>query len=491
MGNLPEQLELTVRQQKLLRPGQALLVAVSGGVDSMVLLALLHRLAPKHRWRLSVAHLNHRLRGRSSDADERLVRRTAKKLKLPLAVERLDVRGFASNHKLSVEMAARILRHDFLARTATRLKLHTVALAHHADDQNELFLLRLLRGSGGAGLAGMKWRNPSPSNPKIELVRPLLEQTKAALRACAAEEGIPFREDATNRCLDFDRNRVRHELLPLLRRRYQPALDKVLNRVRDIVGAEAEFAGNAAAEWLVAEGFLRRSSLDPTRSLGISGQRSFEDLPVAMQRRAIQIQLLALKIAADFELVERLRLAANTAVTIASLPGGSVSEAQRSVFRDTKGRLSLAEPAPEFETSGLKTSLLGRSGTLVFEGLAVHWSLIDRPGDKGLDRTRGVEFFDADRVGQNIVLRHWQPGDRFQPIGLAKPMKLQDFFINEKIPRPHRHTLVVATTADGEAFWVEGQRISERFKLTKGTIRRLRWHWRRPKRFVAARGLPW
>src|SRR5580700_4485946 len=141
----------------------------------MVLLEMMRRLASSRGWHLSVAHFNHRLRGRSSDADERLVRRTADKLQLPMVAASGDVRQFARTNKLSLEMAARKLRHEFLARAAARSKISEIALAHHADDQLELFFLRLLRGGGGEGLAGMKWRSPSPGNTKITLVRPLLD----------------------------------------------------------------------------------------------------------------------------------------------------------------------------------------------------------------------------------------------------------------------------------------------------------------------------
>ena len=199
----------------------------------MVLLHVLQELAPKHRWQLTVAHLNHQLRGRSSAADERLVRRTAQELRLPAVVERAEVRRLARAQKLSLEMAARELRHDFLARSARGRRIPSIALAHHADDQLELFFLRLLRGSGGEGLAGMKWRNPSPSDPGIELVHPLLDQSKAVLMEYVADHGIRYREDASNAALDFQRNRIRHELLPLLRSKYQPALDRIIPRVTD------------------------------------------------------------------------------------------------------------------------------------------------------------------------------------------------------------------------------------------------------------------
>jgi tRNA(Ile)-lysidine synthase TilS/MesJ len=147
-------------------------------------------------------------------------------------------------------MGARRLRHDFLARAAARLKSGSIALAHHADDQVELFFLRIFRGSGGEGLSGMKWRNASPGDPKRALVRPLLDVSKSELEAFARDNKTAFRQDASNLRLDIRRNRIRRELLPLLRRDYQPALDRVVLRLMDIAGAEAEFVAQAARAWL-------------------------------------------------------------------------------------------------------------------------------------------------------------------------------------------------------------------------------------------------
>ncbi|MDB6111113.1 MAG: tilS, partial [Pedosphaera sp.] len=263
----------------------------------MALLELFARLSEKYNWRLSVAHFNHQLRGRSSNADERLVARTAKKLGLRFVRESADVQEYASERKLSVEMAARTLRHGFLARVAARLRIRTVALAHHADDQVELFFLRLLRGAGGEGLAGMKWQNPSPQNPRILLTRPLLAQSKTDLQNFAKELGVHFREDATNAQLDFQRNRIRHELLPLLAEKYQPALNRVILRQMDILGAEADCVTQIAKEWL-------------------SHPEAFEALPVAVQRRCLQIQGVEKGVLGHFDLIETLRQTPNRPIAV-------------------------------------------------------------------------------------------------------------------------------------------------------------------------------
>ena len=485
MSDLLDHFEQCIRARQLFRPGQPILVAVSGGVDSLVLLHLLHELARKHRWQLTAAHFNHRLRGRSSDADERLVRRTAERLKVPVLTEGADVRAFACRENLSLEMAARKLRHDFLARAAAQGRIPSVALAHHADDQLELFFLRLLRGSGGEGLAGMKWRNPSPSDPSIELVHPLLDQPKAVLLQYAADQGIRYREDASNAALDFQRNRIRHELLPLLRRSYQPALDKTISRAMDIIGAEAEFVAEAAREWLRHGGSPKAEARRPT---GERARRAFKELPVAVQRRCVQLQLLNEGIVPDFDLVERLRTVADEPVTVSQVGvrgGAKVCRAGETpvplcALRDRAGvvRLHTAQ-AEEFQSSAMDVELKGRAGEVEFDGAGISWRIelsktVGRP-KAGV----GQECFDADRVGSLIRLRHWQPGDRFQPIGMSCPVRLQDFFTNQKVPRDRRRQLIVAVTAEGEVFWVEGMRISERFKLTKATIRRLQWRSKR------------
>ena len=430
------------------------MVAVSGGVDSMVLLHVLHDLAPSQGWQLVVAHLNHQLRGRSSNADERLVRRTAAGLKLPLVAGKVAVKAFARARRLSLEMAARELRHSFLARVARKRRIPVVVLAHHADDQVELFFLRLLRGGGGAGLSGMKWRTPSPSDPEIALVRPLLDLPKAALVAYAAECDVPYREDASNATLDFRRNRIRHELLPLLRRNYQPAVDRILLRVMDISAAEAEFVTQAAAEWLSGE-----------------GGRPFGELHTAVQRRCVQLQLLEQSIVPDFDLVERLRTSLREVVTVG--PGLSAA-------LDDRGRLALfPTQAPEVNPARASIDLRAGKGEASFGGVKIRWRIVSGKASLPLRQRAGVEYFDADRVGDVVQVRHWQPGDRFQPIGMHKPVKLQDLFTNRKIPRRQRHELAVVTTAGGELVWVEGLRMSERFKLSSETRRRLQWRWKR------------
>jgi tRNA(Ile)-lysidine synthase len=457
MADLAAEAESQILSRRLLQPEEPVLIAVSGGLDSMVLLHLLRQMAPGHKWPLWVAHFNHQLRGRASNLDAHFVRDTCRTLEIPFVSEKADVQSFAAKSKLSIEMAARKLRHEFLARAAREHGISKIALAHHADDQVELFFLRLLRGAGPEGLGGMKWSGASPADSDLRIVRPLLGTAKAELVAYGKAEKIRFRQDASNASLDYFRNRIRLELLPLLQRRYQPALHRTTLRLMDILAAETEMLSETAQAWL-------RQKRPP----------DFAGMPVALQRRVLQAELIRLGLSFDFELIEWLRLHPDKPISI---------QPRLRVMSDNCGRVQLlaAEQQPFAATEELAVDVSEEQGSALFNGLTVRWELSEMPGGKRVfpKRTKGKEWFDALKVGSPVILRYWRPGDRFQPIGMSGKVKLQDWFSNLKIPREKRHQLIVATSAGGEIFWVENQRISENFKIKTRTKRALRWAWQR------------
>jgi tRNA(Ile)-lysidine synthase len=380
---------------------------------------------------------------------------------LPAVIERKRAADPTGQPSGSLEMRARKIRHEFLARTASRLGIQTIALGHHADDQVELFFLRLLRGSGGEGLSGMRPKGISPSNRAIRLVRPLLEIPRAQLSEFASEHGIAFREDESNKLVDIPRNRIRHELLPLIRAKYQPAINLIIPRILAIVRSETDLIGHLAIDWL-----QRR---------GVYAAFDFSDLPVAIQRKCVQLQLRRLDVEEEFELIEFLRLNPNRPQNAAKLGGVAV-------VRDPDGRVRVV-PQIRQSTSGLGMKMVvefgGTSGKVQFGDAEVSWRIQSIRGSKLPKKQSCQECFDAGLVGDKIILRNWQPGDRFQPIGMSNPVKLQDFFTNEKVPRAERSRRLLATTSSGVIFWVEGMRIAEQFRLTKRTNRRLQWRWKR------------
>jgi tRNA(Ile)-lysidine synthase len=452
--DLCQEVEKAILREQLLADNERVLVAVSGGVDSMVLLDLLQRLAGSHGWSLALAHFNHQLRGREANADERLVERTAARLGLPFHAGRADVRSLARRARVSVEMAARQSRHEFLARTARKCRSRKVALAHHADDQVELFFLRLLRGAGPEGLAGMSAIGPSPVDAGVRLIRPVLELARAQLLQYANERGIHFRQDATNKETDYERNRIRHKLLPFLRRHFQSSVDRSVIRVMHLLRGESDFIAQACMESLTDDSI------------------AFDQRPLAMQRRRLRFECHRLGVAPDFELIEKLRSTAGQQIMVSP---------DRVLWRDVQGCVysRLIERA-RFDRTASRIELAGSNGRALFKGMSFSWRIQVWRGWPARTRKRaqGYERFDADKVGARVLLRHWRPGDRFQPIGMPASVKVQDLFTNRRVPRGARSNVVVGETANGEIFWIEGLRISERFKIDAHTKRCLVWQWR-------------
>ena len=427
----------------------------------MVLLHLLHDLAKARGWHLEVAHFNHELRGAESDGDERLVERTAGRMRLPFHAARADVRAHAKANGVSLEMAARELRHRFLAETAVAQGCGIIALAHHLDDQIELFFLRLLRGAGIAGIAGMDWRNPSPADKSVILARPLLDRPRAEILDYARAKRILFREDASNSSLDIPRNRIRRQLIPLLEE-WQPNVRQSVWRLMQIAGEEEAVLGGLAVDW-------------------VNGQKTgaFEDLSPAVQRRILELELVQAGLPVSFDLVETLRLNAETKVSTVS---------GRMVARTKQGLLELDLPAEAgFDTASIIVPLEAAEGCATFSGVEIDWRRMPESPEVLIDRREsGLERFDSGLLGDKVVLRHWRAGDRYQPSGMKYAKKLQDLFIDLKVPRAERRQRLVGATLDGRLFWVEGLRISQQFKVTSKTRATLEWRWCRGKTSIAA-----
>ncbi len=468
MQNLPvspflQRVEAEILSRRLLTGGKQFLVGVSGGVDSMVLLFILHTLSAKHHWKITVAHFNHHLRARASSADENLVISTAESWGLPLVIEHGEVKKVAALSKISVEMAARKLRHEFFARVARTGRFSGVALAHHADDQVELFFLRLLRGAGGAGLAGMKYRSTSPADEKTTLIRPMLDFPKTEILTFAKANKISFREDQSNFSCDFLRNRIRNHLLPLLRNEYQPGLTNTVLRTMAITRAEAELADEVASNWLASQ----------NPATPVPGKTEFCNLPTAVQRKVLLGQLTAQGFVSDFDLIEKLRAMPEQTVSI-----GPALWVSRDEFGKVKSQGNVVE---NFNFKRQELKLQGKGGNFRFGRKVFSWSyqnILSGKSWQPVARCPQVEEFDANKVGSEITLRYWRAGDRFQPMGLPSAVKLQDLFMNAKIPAARRRSLILAATAAGEIFWVENLRIGENFKLTPETQSKLIWQWR-------------
>ncbi len=445
--------------ERRLPPNRACLAAISGGLDSMVLLDLLVRLAPKHGCKVVVAHANHQLRGAQSDQDQRLVEQTAARAGLECTAARLDLGNGGRGG--SLEMAARRARHRFLAEAARQRGIGHVLLAHHADDQVELFLLRLLRGAGSDGLGGMRFSSPSPFGSDIQLLRPLLDQNRETLRSYALDRGLAWREDASNRDPGLGlRNRIRNQWLP---RMTQPGMRSAILRTMEILREEHCLVDQQARERL-QQGC------------------SFSSAPVALQRAMLHQQLVGLGVEPVFQLVERLRQAA---------PGTRISASgDRSLILDARGRLREEPmPEPQFDQAEIDARV---PGELSFAGMRISLSTEPwdgsppprRPregtggGGAAFSRAPGEELLDARILGTEVRFRHWRPGDRVQPLGMSGRVKLQDAFVNARIPPPIRRRLIVGERPCGGIFWVEALCIAHPVRITPETREAVRLRWK-------------
>jgi tRNA(Ile)-lysidine synthase len=287
----------------------------------------------------------------------------------------------------------------------------------------------------------------------------MLEFSKEEIACFASDARIHFREDASNASTEFERNWVRLELLPLLRKR-QPAVGKNILRAMQIVGADADFVTKISEAW------QSRGSSHPDCLL--------ELLPVAMQRRVVQLQIRALGLEPDFQLVEALRTQPSKQISVGP---------QLELMCDTSGlvtRVQVSAGGFDSREQVVNLSQLKRDSQAVevnFGKLRLAWRLLRRPKHFAVKREAGREYFDADKVGASLVLRHWRAGDRFQPIGMAQGTKLQDWFTNRKVSATRRRQLILAESERGEVFWVEGERISEGCKVTLATRRVLEMRW--------------
>ena len=419
---------------KMLAPGESLLVGVSGGPDSVALLDVL----VKSGWRPHICHLNHQLRGADSDADAEFVRQLAARYDLPCTIESGKVAGD--------EESARRARHEFFTRVAERTGIKKLALAHTADDQVETFLLRLLRGAGVPGLVGI-W--PERQLGPLRVIRPLLKVRRAEILEYLAAEKLAYREDASNADSRFTRNRVRHELLPLLEREYNPAIRDTLLHTAEILRDEDFYLLHH-----VAERFYMTICQNDAVNV-----KALANCPIAIQRRVLRFWLGGDSEQGPgftFEQIEAIRGAAQNDSPSAEieLPEGLVvyreyewlQKAQRKDLEPVRGRW-----------------VVSLAGETVIGELGVRFVV----GEEG-------ERLDGDALGENLFIRTWEAGDRFQPLGMSETKKLQDFFVDEKVPRRRRSRAPLLCTADGRIAWVVGHRIAEPFKVTERTRRIVR-----------------
>ena len=470
MKNATESVMTTIEEHNLLGPGDSVLVAVSGGADSVALVHILNGVAPVYGLKLAVAHVNHSLRGSESDGDQAFVENLAESLGLCCHTGRKDVNAWRIEHKLSTEEAARNLRHAFLMETAERYGYQKIATAHHADDNAELFLMNLFRGSGSSGLKAMGARGL-----KGRIIRPFIDIGKEAILAYVREKGLEYRSDSSNWDRSFLRNRVRHDLLPLLDRCYQNGISNILTRTAKIIGDDAAWIDECVEAVFIGSIAER----NPT-GLALS-MDALKDQHRAVLRRVIRKAMAHVK-----KDLRRITFAHTEAVC--SLMHSEKAFASLDLpdrlrvlkkdgllcFRIEKKALRQVPPTavdPVSEFSHCIEAPGNREFELKVRGTPFRFVFSEHRRENLGDMTASgpmTAFVDMDRLRFPLVLRNTAGTDRFRPLGMNGHKNAPLYVSLPGKDRKQRYPGSLLLSGD-RVVWVCGHRIDDSFKLGPST----------------------
>mgnify|MGYP006279153559 CR=1 FL=1 len=457
-GAVLDAVDRYVRRHDLLAGGERVLVGLSGGVDSVVLLHVLRRLG----FDPVAAHVNYGLRAADSDADAAFVRVWCASFEppVPIDIAELGAQAHAVAHGQSVQEAARDLRYRYFAERAQAHQITRVAVGHHRDDQAETLLLNLFRGSGLEGLAGMPPARPMNADASIELIRPMLDLRRAEIEAYAEANELMWRTDMSNRSRSYRRNRIRHDLLPVIEEILEGATDNIAaaaSRVRAYLSSTQDLR--------VSDRFSRVAK--PTESGGILSLDLLADEPTVWRHRLILEALRrwcpgAPQRASVAESIDAL-LDAQVGRR-AELSGGRIWREREHLrfVSDGEGKDPVSPKPVPWDTP---VELPG--GPLRIERLA------EPPSD--LDSgTSTVAYADAAALQAPLRVRPWQPGDRFQPLGMQGTKRVSDFLTDAKVP-PHRRSRVWVLCSGERIAWIVGHRLSHavRVRPETGVVARL------------------
>jgi len=426
----------TVKQymQEQLMPdtNTKLLVAVSGGVDSVVLFDVLFRLG----YQCVVAHCNFHLRGSESDEDMRFVEKLVTHYQVPLHTAHFNTTQIAEERKISIEMAARELRYTWFKELLISEQCGAIAIAHHADDSVETFFLNLARGTGIKGLLGIRAKNE-------EVIRPLLRCKRSQIETYAHEHGLDFRTDSTNSDTIYVRNKIRHHIIPPFQEINPSFIDTMHKNIKNLQDVSDIYTY-----------FIEKLRSNLCQKKNDITQISISDL----QKIPAFDTIL-------FELLQTYNFNSATVNNITqSLNGLSGKEFYSPTHRAIINRNTLDIEKIQVLTDEVYT--IDNGCREITKPIKLRFELFD--GIPEINKEKQYAFLDADKIVFPLVLRHWQQGDTFVPFGMTQTKKVSDFFINEKISRLMKDKLWILTSQN-TIVWIVGQRIDNRFRVSKKT----------------------
>lgn len=438
--------------------GDRVLLALSGGADSIALLHLLLDLQSRIEFDIYAAHLNHGLRGKESLEDERFVRKLCKKFSIPCFAAKEDIQKKAKENRTSLEVAGREARLAFLKKTSEKVKANKIAFGHTMNDQAENVLLRLLRGSGMKGLSSMR---PLEGN----VIRPLLTISREDIESYLHGKKFSFRIDSSNDDMRFTRNKIRHNLIPLLREQFNPEIVETLARMAAILSEENAFLEAVVSGIIVKEAKIRNGTVDISTEI-------LKHLPAALSRRVIRriVQIVRGSLRRiTFKDIEEARefLLKSRGNRSALLPSGISVK----IYKDTINFASSSQPDSPFREF---IEALNIEGITEIPGqeFSVEAKILIRKDFIDDLKTGGKEkaFLDFDKTGEKLSVRSIKMGDVFHPFHSPGKKKVSDFFTDRKVPQEKRKKALIVASKK-QIVWVAGHQIDDRCKVDRNTSR--------------------
>lgn len=442
----------TIKENKMLEENDKVIVAVSGGPDSMCLLHILNTYKDKLKISIAVAHVNHCIRGEEADKDEYFVEKFCERLNIEFYSIKIDVNKLSLEKNISSEMAGRTARYEFFENIKNKIGANKIALAHNANDQAETILMRIMRGTGIDGIIGIK-----PVRDKV-YIRPLINVNREKIEAYCKEHDLNARIDKTNLQSIYARNKVRLELIPYIKENFNKDIVATLNRLSDTVRMDSEYLDNISKKkyklYCEKNGekvIIKRDMFSENNALVTRVIR------MAIENLTGSTYNIEKKHILDIIDIEKHK----TGVSI-SLPNhinvynnyGDIN-----IYRNKEEKSK--DTSEYFLHIGEKNAIEGKS-------FCIRLTVMDKKADINLGRDKFIKYFDYDKISSKIILRYRREGDRFTSIGMSGEKKLKDIFIDMKVDKTKRDYIPLICF-NKEISWIVGYKISDKFKVDENT----------------------